>query len=187
MIKEKDFGWTGLFYVLLLTFIIITMLVGLVGCTPSKKSQTKTENKTETTVIHDTLTKIKRDTVHVTKTETKTETKTQVRFDTVRQECPDNKITYKVNGDIELQGAIKEFSQDNLILQRKLDSAVRHDQEETRARKYWQAKTEEAKMVSNIKKGIPIFLWVVWSAAIVIALISGIYIGVKYRKYFTNG
>lgn len=142
-------------------FVLITIYLAicLVSCSPTKKATTTENKKEETTIVHDTVTVKEVDTIHVTKTETKIETKTDIQFDTIVNGCPENKVIYRSNGDIEATGNVKSVNLNNFVSRQQYDSLRVHNEEEKASRFYWQSLAEENKKETTVKKhsGVKIF------------------------------
>ncbi len=163
-------------------FAVLILSVITFSCSTVKKSTSTETKKQETTIVHDTTTIEKTDTVHVTKTETKTDTKTEFIFDTIYKENPP-KIIYRSDGSFEVTG-LKSAKLETSVIYQKYDSLRKQNEIEKSARTFWQNKAEEKQTIKEVKRGIPAIVWVLWTIGIILALIVGIYIGVRFRKYF---
>lgn len=169
-------------FIKFIIFVIITIYLGicLISCSPTKKATTTENKKTETLVIRDTVIIKVSDSTSVKKDETRKTDESSLIFNVPNDmsrytiygdtnivygvptaPCPDNKIIYRNNGDIEVSGAIKEFKRNETLLQQKYDSLRVHNEEEKASRFYWQNLAEENKKETSIKKhsGVKIFFF----------------------------
>lgn len=135
-------------------FIVVTIFLAvfIVSCGSSKKTQSSDTTETKTIFKTDTFTKVKTDTVRVTKTETKTVTNTEVKFDTIQKDCPKNKIVYKNNGDVEIEGNIKEYNHQISNWKNRYDSLATAFEEEVSKRLYYEDEAKKVKTVTVTKK-----------------------------------
>jgi hypothetical protein len=149
----------------------------LLSCGSSKKVVKNDSTETREIVKTDTVYKEKVDTIRVVKTETKTETKTEVKFDTIQKDCPENKIIYRVNGDVEVSGAIKEFNRKESALKSKYDSLYNEYELERGQRFYYEDLSKQVKTVEVVKRG----KWWIW---FLIGFVLGANIGIYLYKKF---
>jgi competence protein ComGC len=144
----------------IIIFIVITILLGIfiVSCRTVKKTQSEVA-ETKTVYKTDTVTKTKTDTFRLTKTETKIETKTEIKFDTVQKDCPKNKVVYKNNGDVEVEGNIKEYTHQLSNWKNKYDSVAKELETETGKRIYFEDESKKVKTVEIVKRSNNWWLW----------------------------
>lgn len=161
-------------WIFILGLMFSMMILGFIGCRSVKKSQSSETTFSDSTIVE------KSHLVDVSKEVNFKSEKSDIVFNPVKvltdsafikEPCPENRVVYRTNGDVEVSGNIKNFTYEKSKLYLKIDTLSELLEKEKRNIKL---QTVEKTVVKRKAQ-----LWLLW--LLIPAFLGGVYVGVKFK------